>query len=471
MRIQNWAWLGTFFLALISGQPRLHAQSPDSIFSLEEFLTSVQLHHPIALQAGLLTERARAELLFARGFLDPVVTADWDQKNFDDKLYWQTYRGKLTVPTALGIDLVAGYEQTTGQFLNPEQNTSERGLWNVGLEAEVLQGLIVNERRIALDRANVIQELNENQRQAAINELLYDAGKAYVEWQKFFYYGEVLDSNFILADNYFEATKSSFEAGEYTAMDTLEAFIQLQDAVTMLQKNANELVKARQTMENYLWFNGTPLELQPGIQPSPLPPGVPLIDIDPSISLVARNPEILAFLNEQEILQIEQRLKRVKTRPKLKVKYNPLLATTEESLRPTYSMNDFKWGFDFSMPLLLRQSRAEVQLGEIKIRETAFKIQAKQNELNNKLQASLAQIDILRDQVGVTADNVDRYARLLQGERDLFFFGESSVFLLNKRQEKYIESQLKLIELKAKIRKELLNYRFLANDLIFLVPN
>ena len=450
----------------VDNRPTQTNRTAATVFTLEEFLTSVQLHHPIALSAGLLNDRARAELLLARGFLDPELTADWSQKNFDDKLYYQIYGGKLKVPTVLGIDVVAGYEQTDGVFLNPENSTDEMGLWNVGVEADIFQGLIVNERRIALDRAEVIQRLNENQRQLEVNDLLYDAGLAYVDWQQYYNYGQVLDSNVVLAENYFIITKLSYEGGEYTAMDTLEAYISYQDALTDRQKNEAMLIKARQNMENYLWFDGTPLELVPGISAPPFDVAVPFLNIAPVTSVVAANPLLRTYLNQQEIFLIEQRLKRVKARPKMKVKYNPLLATRDESIRPTFNSNDFKWGFDFEVPLFLRRARAEIQLGELKIQEYGYLIQAKQNELTNKLQASINQIEVMRDQVQITTDNVDRYELLLEGERIKFQFGESSVFLLNKRQEKFIESQLKLIELKAKIRDEVLNYGYLSNDLI-----
>ncbi|OAV44460.1 TolC family protein [Lewinella sp. 4G2] len=464
---KQFLWSVLFALCIVSDQAI--AQTPvgaeANIFTLEEYLTNVQLYHPIAQQAGLLTEAARAELLFARGFLDPMLEADWSQKNFDDKLYYQNYRGKLKVPTVFGVDVVAGYEQTDGVFLNPENTTDKFGLWNVGLEADLLQGLIVNERRIALERARVIQDLNESERLVALNDLLYDAGMAYVDWQQYYNNGIVLDTNVVLAETYFESTRLSFINGEYTAMDTLEAFILLQDALTDRQKNENELIKARQSLENYLWFDGTPLELQPGIIPAPFPPGVPFFQLDRAVNLIANNPTIQYYLNKQEILEVEQRLKRVKARPKLKVKYNALLATGEESVRPTYSENDFKWGFDFSVPIFLRQARADVQLGQIKIRENGLTLQAKRNEMENKLQASIQQLDVLREQVAITEANIDRYALLLAGENTKFIYGESSVFLLNKRQEKFIEAQLKLIELKAKIRKELINYRFLSNSL------
>ena len=61
---------------------------------------------------------------------------------------------------------------------------------------------------------------------------------------------------------------------------------------------------------------------------------------------------------------------------------------------------------------------------------------------------------------------MEGYRLLLDGENEKFRFGESSVFLLNKRQEKYINGQLKLIELNIKLQVELLNYLYYSNGLI-----
>ena len=442
------------------------AQVPDSVFALGEFMVNVQLYHPVARQSRLLNDAARAELLYARGFLDPEIEADWSEKNFDDKFYYQLYSTKLKVPTAYGVSFVGGYENTDGIFLNPENTTDPMGLWNVGVEVDLLQGLLVNERRTALDRARVVQELNENERLVILNDLLSEAGSAYVDWQQFYEYSDVLDSNVVLAETYFASTVTSFVNGEYTAMDTLEAFIALQDALTTRQKNDAEFVKARQKMENYLWFDGTPLELQEGIVPEPLDTVVPEIDVNVDLPLIQNTPVLQYYVNMQELLEVEQRLKREKLKPKLKVKYNPLLATSQESVRPNYLLGNYKWGFDFSMPLLFRQARADVQLGEIKLQENALKFQTKQIELLNKVQASIIQLGILRDQLALTEDNVIRYDLLLEGENIKFVYGESSVFLLNKRQEKYIQSLLKVIELRAKITKELINYRNVSNTQI-----
>jgi outer membrane protein TolC len=182
--------------------------------------------------------------------------------------------------------------------------------------------------------------------------------------------------------------------------------------------------------------------------------------------LAANNPLILASINKQSVFEIEQKLKREKLKPKLKVKYNPLISTSSNSVAPSYSFYDYTWGFDFSMSLFLRSERAGIQKGEIKLQEIDLDIQDKRNELKNKIENSLQQQAILIEQVSVFEQNVKGYKQLLEGENEEFKYGESSVFLLNQRQEKYINGQLKLIEMKIKLQRERLNYLYYSNKLV-----
>ena len=118
------------------------------------------------------------------------------------------------------------------------------------------------------------------------------------------------------------------------------------------------------------------------------------------------------------------------------------------------------------MPMLFRSERANIQRGEVKIQEIIFDIENKRNELLNKLEGSLEQQAVIRNQIALQSQNVEGYRILLEGENEKFRFGESSVFLLNKRQEKFINGQLKLIELYVKLNIELLNYLYFSNRLI-----
>lgn len=444
----------------------LVAQTDTTTLSYQEYITNILLYHPLAKQANLKMDMAEVEWLAAKGAFDPKLTAGWQEKNFDDKLYYQLFQSKLKVPTRLGIDVVGGYENTSGVFLDPENKTDKRGLWNVGLEANLLQGLIVNERRTALEQAKIFQDLAKNQQQILLNDLLFDASYAYLDWQQYIAIQAILQENSTIATNYLRNTTQSFFGGEKTSMDTLEAYILWQDAKVVLQTNDNFVIKSRQQLENYLWFKETPLVLQPTTLPENYTNALFQIPLENRVvDLVNQHPIILEKRNKQNSYLLNQRLKREKLKPKLKAKFNPLLATSDESLAPTYTSADYKWGFDFSFPLFLRKERAGIQEGEIKILEVTYDIDNKIVELQNKMEGSLQQQVILREQIDLQAQNVAGYRQLLDGENEKFNYGESSVFLLNKRQEKYINGQLKLIKLNFKLQMELLNYLYFANGL------
>jgi len=455
-----------FFIQILSFSLASYGQTDSTLFTYQEYLNNILLYHPIAKQAALQTKLANAEMLDAKGNLDPKLYADWDQKNFDDKLYFRRYQAKLKVPTILGIDISGGYENTQGNYLNPENKTDDFGLWHLGIEANVLQGLIINERKTAFDQAEVFQQLAKNEQQIILNDLVYYASTVYLIWQQYESFKEVLNENVTIANRYYENTKQSFFEGEKTAMDTLEAFILYQDATAIIQKNEMGLIKSRQNIENFLWYENVPLELQENTKPenyeSEIFPEYQLFENE----VLSSHPVILNTINKLNILEIEQKLKREKLKPKLKVKYNPLLGTSADNVAPNLALNDFKWGFGFSMPLLMRSERAGIQRGEVKMEETMLDIQNKRNELQNKIENSWLQQLLLQQQEQLIANNLGNYKRLLDGENEKFKFGESSVFLLNKRQEKYINGQLKLVETKVKRQIELLNFLYLSNQLI-----
>jgi len=58
-----------------------------------------------------------------------------------------------------------------------------------------------------------------------------------------------------------------------------------------------------------------------------------------------------------------------------------------------------------------------------------------------------------RQQIAIANQNINNYQRLLQGEEAKYGNGESSLFLINSRENKLIEAQQKVIELRFKFIK------------------
>jgi hypothetical protein len=60
---------------------------------------------------------------------------------------------------------------------------------------------------------------------------------------------------------------------------------------------------------------------------------------------------------------------------------------------------------------------------------------------------------LLQSQTKLYEQSIDNFKKLLEGEEQRFRNGESSLFLVNARETKLLESQIKLRELQAKYFK------------------
>ena len=63
---------------------QLHAQ----LFTPESFILQVKQFHPVAKQAVIQVEKAKADLQSARGGFDPSFNFDASNKTFDGKNYY-----------------------------------------------------------------------------------------------------------------------------------------------------------------------------------------------------------------------------------------------------------------------------------------------------------------------------------------------------------------------------------------------
>ena len=300
-----------FFFCLF--QTTVFSQLDQPVLTYEKYLSHVLRFHPLAEQANLVLASAALEELAAKGMIDPRLSSTWNQKNFDEKLYYRQFQTMLTIPTRLGIDVVAGYENTDGVFLNPENKTDQHGLWNVGLQTEIFGGLIGQERKLILQQAELVRDMGEQQRLILLNDLIYAATNAYLNWQQFDLLDSIIAENIVLAENYFNNTKISFFKGEKTAIDTLEAYLIRQDRIAIRQDNQTDLVAAKWQLENFLWWEAQAVGLQPTTRPQALE--IPLFNTDSLVTApppLSLHPILQEKLVKLDMLTNERRLKQQK---------------------------------------------------------------------------------------------------------------------------------------------------------------
>ncbi|MBU2951366.1 TolC family protein [Tamlana agarivorans] len=440
-----------FFHIILFTSTLLYAQDSTKVISLPEYLGFVKSFHPVVKQANLVINESEAKLMKARGAFDPKLEVDYGRKKFKDTEYYDKLNAAFKIPTWYGVELKGNFEENTGYYLNPENNTPDDGLYSVGVSVSVAKGLLINERMAMLKQSKLFVNQAKADRQLLINNILYQATISYFNWLKTFNEKQVYEAFLENARIRFNGVKKSYEVGDVPAIDTLEARIALNNRKLNLEKSRVKYMKASLELSNYLWLNeNTPIEIKEGI----IPDTNTLNTIDNTLNTSVldienfdfdEHPKLLSLGYKFQSLNVEKRLKTNNLLPQIDLQYN-FLSQTPEVAR-SFSTSDYKSGVNISFPLFLRKERADLKLAKLKIMDTQFEIQTTKVSLKNKVNAINQELTSFSLQNKYTAQIVNDYNKMLDAEERKFFLGESSLFLVNSRESKLIDAKLKAIAL------------------------
>lgn len=434
-----------------------HAQSLD----YSTFRQQVLQFHPLIRQADMQQEQARAALLRAKGGFDPKIFAEQTGKTFNGKTYFQYTEAGLKYPTWAGLELKGSYNLASGYYLNSESKLPEAGQALFGINWTLGQGLLFDERRASLEMANIGLKMGEAERLAARNELMYEAAKAYWTWTYAQNAVNIVTDALQQSKVRHEALRQSFFQGERSAVDTLETFIQVQTRQVDLQFALTDAQNAALGLGIFWWTENGNQSLPSGIAAPVLwtQTGSPMQAVSDLLRYaLANHPELQIYRAKLRQLSVERKWKREKLKPILDVNYNLLgngwsFFPTATAEGPAVLANDVKWGVLFSYPILNRKARGDWQVTRIKMAQTDLEIQQKQQFITAKVQQYGNDLENLRTQTVLFRDMASNYKTLLDAENVRFSVGESSVFLVNTREQRWLDAQLKYLKLLSEWKK------------------
>ncbi|MBD0851511.1 TolC family protein [Maribacter arenosus] len=440
-----------FFISCLA----LQGQEEDQmVLRFNEYLGYVKKYHPIAKQADLQLGIGQANLMKARGGFDPKIEVDYDQKKFKGTEYYDRLNATFKIPTWYGIELKGNFEQNDGEFLNPMETLPSEGLYSAGISMSVGQGLWINDRMATLKKAKYFRNRSKADRDLLVNQILYEASLAYFDWLKA-YKEALIFRNFLdNANTRFEGIKSSANAGDIAAIDTVEAKIAMQSRALGLEQANVGLMKQTLVLSNFLWINeGIPIELQPNV--------IPETEIEAEIDItleilgkpldsftIENHPKLKSLGYKIDGLRVEKRLMANRLLPKIDMEYNFLTETPE--FINSFETEQYKGGISFRLPLFLRKERGDLQLAKFKLQEAQYELDNAQIEVKNKILSVYRELESFESQNLLINEIVQNYSTLLTAEERKFSFGESSLFLINSRESKLIDAELKRIEVRNK---------------------
>ncbi len=469
-RFNRFVFVILFFLQLAFVK-NVHAQIDMStkILTAEAYINIVKTYHPLVQKANIDVQQAQADITSARGGFDPTLSFNMDRKTFDGKNYYQYHNPELKIPTWYGIEVKAGTESNAGQFLNSEMSSGNSSY--LGISMPLAKNLLMDKRRAVLLQAKNDRLLSETDRNNVINDLLYDAWKAYLDWANAYQLYNIITQTVQLNEARYRFVRIAFQQGDRPAIDTTEALTQLQ-TFQFLQNEA--LVKLNNTnisLNEFLWLqNNTPYSLANDVQPDILETSTMnnLQNVDSLLNIAnITHPKLLGYDFKLKNLSIEKKLKFQSLLPTVNVRGNLLSKDYNvfEGVNPGFYDNNYKFGLSLGVPLRFSEGRGEFAKAKLKIQETNVELNYLRVQIANKIKMTYNEWQGLQKQIQINEAMYNNFRTLFRGEQTRFDAGESSLFLLNARENKMLEAQQKLTELKTKLAKTTIALQWAAGQL------
>jgi outer membrane protein TolC len=423
----------------------------------DAFLAIVRQNHPVARQGSLLVDQARANLQSIRGSFDPVLYYNNDQKTFDNKTYFNYLKSELVVPTWFGVEAYAGIENNFGDFRNTELTGNKSSY--AGVSVPLLKDLVLDKRRAALQQAKLFTQQSQWEQRNIINDLLFDAWVTYWNWARDYQVYQVLVNTVQINEFRYKLVKISFEQGDRAAIDTTEALAQLQSFQQMREEAWLKFRKSSLELSTFLWLpNSQPAYLTHKVLPDTLWSQQPLNQFNVAdlsqwlTNTLSNHPKLQVINYKIQALEVERRLKFQSLLPKADFKYNFLQRGYEpwRAVNNVFFENNFKFGLNVAIPLPNRSGIGAYRAARIKLRSTELERSFTQFNLENKVRFHYNEVLNLQEQIRIAENAYRNYVKLFEAEQLKFSLGETTLFLLNTRENKALETLKKLLELKSK---------------------
>ena len=415
-----------------------------TLLELNNFLAIVRNYHPVAKQAELISKQGRFAVREAKGAFDPKLVSNYNTKFFENKEYYETWNSYVSIPTTINIDFKAGFERGAGLYLNPENTTPTTGLYYAGVSIPIGQGLLASSRNVQLKQSRIEQRNLENEANAVLNNLLLDATVMYYNWYGAYAKKLVANNNFEVIQQQYQGIREMALIGERAAIDTVEMLIQLQKWANESEKADMEFMNSELLINNFLWEQ----DFNIGKYTPSFKTDFSLESRSEYLQPLRMHPEIQEIENKISYLELERRLNMEMIKPKLNVNYNFILAEQSHLEEHQFLSNNYKAGFDFEFPLLIRKERAKLQQTSLKQQQSELKLQQKTRILENKVDQYYNKLITLNSLIRTQEEMLTNYETLVQAEQTKFNNGESSIFLVNNRLNKMVDARQKLIQLK-----------------------
>ena len=414
-----------------------------------EFERRIEENFPAIRNLLLGVEMAQAKILEAEGSFDTKLNAGVDDRDG----YYKSEASAIGLKKKMqfqGIEVSGGWREGTGRFPSYEDaQTAAGGESFIKLDVPLLRGGRFDPLREKLR----VAELELESAQAALRDqsLIVRAEALKTYWETVMLQtvrGSLLELKEVInrRQALLEKKAKAGSLADILLRENYRNLIQVEEQVVALD---NEIQLALNKLSFFLFLDAEdPPEIQ--LQGSALQQG-PRIELQAEMGWLDRHPRLLQL--DYAIEQAKVNLRRAENN--LLPDLNLVAQHTQvpEPGTEPLTQTETKLGVNFEFPLMQSKARGERGVAQAKIAmsnnkrsEVRSKLLQEYRNLVDTLMRMKRQLDLVREQVAIDKE-------LRDSEELLFLRGNSNLINLNIRERNLLRSQIKEIELLAKLQK------------------
>ncbi|MBM4376398.1 MAG: TolC family protein [Deltaproteobacteria bacterium] len=464
-------------------ESRAKADGDAKPVTLDEVLTSVRLSFPLIVAALRDQAAAAGDLLSAEGAFDPTVKARGGVASG----YYDYGRVEISVeqPTPFwGTSLIAGWR--LGQGFSPsggggqfggipsyygELATFDAGEIRAGVSVPLWRNGPIDRRRASIRRAEIGQRIASLSTEQQKIEAARAAAHRYWDWV-------AAGARVAIARDWYEIAKTRDAAlGERAARGDIPAFEQLENRRTLVQREG-AVVAATRSLEQ------AAIELsmylrdargEPALAASSrLPPAFPDaaepfgMNVEASIERAHdARPEPARLSAQREQFDVDRRFAENQLAPGIDLSLVGVkdLGSATDGMIEKQGTPMLEVGLTIDIPIPNRAARGRVEAA----RAGAEKVEAQAKLVRDRIAADVrdaaSALRAAKLRVEVAHREVALAEELEAGERRRFELGDSTLLIVNLREQATAEARIREVDAKSDVQRAMASYRAALGEL------
>lgn len=460
LAVNGWKLLCSFFFILISFS--CFSQQKNYL-KLDDVLRSVSRCYPQIKIARLEINKTKGEYITALGKFDPSLRLNGASQpvggyisNFGDS--------ELNIPTFYnGVKFFGGYRNGQGDWPIYYQNnlTNSGGEYRAGLSLPLLRDRLIDKERAGL--LTQAETIRMKQQDAAVTKInvYQEAIKAYWQWVQAGLQVETFQRLQTLAEKRQEAIVKQANQGDLPKLAIAENLQQIVQREQLLNQGKMIFEQARINLSLYYRDkNGNP---QAPLE-SKLPSDILEQSVHPADGLVQleHHPALKKLQNYSNIIKLKQNLAKNELLPNLDAKtyaFKQYGTGGYPLLIPQAAMA----GVSFKFPLFQREAKGKLISARNELQQITTEKRFVFDQLKNQLVNLYIGIQMYRHQVDLLNQELNLARKVQYGETRKFYEGDSTLFLVNQREQTTAQVQLSSINAKVKLAEMIDMTRFFSS--------